>query len=424
MGACQPVFFAVGWQIAESLRTKLSRQTARSRAVGLLHEVGIPDAGRRASAFAHQLSGGMCQRVKIAMTLGSPRLALHSPLDTLAPIATKFSETLMPLSRRQLIRSTSTSALLSAIGTGALAQAGALDSARIVTGFPPGGTSDTICRRVAERLKPGYAKTVVVENRSGAGGQIAIQHMKTQAADGTSLLQTPMSMLGIYPHIYKKLAYDPLADLTPASLGAVFDFGFAVGPAVPATVKNIGDFLTWCKANPMQANYGSPAAGSVPHFIGVLIGRAGGVDLKHIPYRGTQPAILEMMGGQLPAVSGPVGEFTQHVASGRCRVLATTGGQRNRFAPDVATLAEQGLRDLVFNEWFGFYLPGQAAGDVVQRANTALRAALAAPDVIDGLALMGLEARSSTPAELAAMLKADTERWGPIVKSIGFTADS
>ena len=330
----------------------------------------------------------------------------------------------MSLTRRQLIQSTSAAALLSGIGSRALAQAAPFENARIVTGFPPGGTSDTICRRVAERLKPGYAKTVVVENRSGAGGQIAITSMKTAAADGTTILQTPMSMLGIYPHIYKKLPYDPIADLTPASLGAIFDFGFAVGPLVPASVKNIADFLAWCKANPTQANYGSPAAGSVPHFIGVLIGRAGGVDLKHVPYRGTQPAILEMMGGQLPAVSGPIGEFTQHVASGRCRVLAATGAVRSKFAPDVATLAEQGHKELVFSEWFGFYLPAKTAAELVQRANSALRAALAEKDVVDGLALMGLESKSSTPAELAAMLKADTERWGPIVKSIGFTAES
>ena len=335
----------------------------------------------------------------------------------------------MNITRRELILSTGAATLLSTVGADALAQTqaptpAAFENARIVTGFTPGGTSDTICRRVAERMKPGYAKTVVVENRSGAGGPIAIQSMKTVPADGSTILQTPMSMLGIYPHIYKRLAYDPVADLTPVSLGAVFDFGFAVGPAVPASVKNIADFLAWCKANPTQANYGSPAAGSVPHFIGVLIGRAGDVDLKHIPYRGTQPAILEMMGGQLPAVSGPIGEFTQHVASGRCRVLAASGAQRSKFAPDVPTLAEQGLKDLVFSEWFGFYLPARAAPDIVQRANLALRAALAASDVIDGLAVMGLEAKSSSPAELAAMLKADTERWGPIVKSIGFTADS
>jgi tripartite-type tricarboxylate transporter receptor subunit TctC len=328
----------------------------------------------------------------------------------------------MTLARRTLLQSAVASALV-AVGTRAQAQA-ALDNVKIITGFPPGGTSDTICRRVAARLAPGYGRSVVVENRTGAGGQIAIQAVRTMAPDGATILQTPMSMLGIYPHIYRRLPYDPVADLTPVTLGCTFDFGLAVGPAVPASVRTLPEFLAWCKANPAQANFGSPAAGSVPHFIGVLLGRSAGIELKHVPYRGTQPAILEMIGGQIQAVSGPIGEFTQHVAAGRCRLLAATGATRSRFAPDTPTLMEQGLRDMSFSEWFGFYLPARASAEVVQRANTALRAALADRETVDGLALMGLEAKSSTPAELAALLKADTEKWGPIVKSIGFTAES
>ncbi len=331
----------------------------------------------------------------------------------------------MHISRRQVLQSAAASIALTSLGSPARAQATAPpDLVKIITGFPPGGTSDTICRRVAAKLQPGYGKSVVVENRAGAGGQIAIQAFKLMAPDGTVLLQTPMSMLGIYPHIYKKLAYDPIADLTPVSLGANFDFGFAVGAAVPAAVKNMNEFLAWCKANPAQANFGSPAAGSVPHFIGVLAGRSAGIELRHVPYRGTQPAILDMIGGQVQAVSGPVGEFTQHVAAGKCRLLATTGAQRNKFAPGVPTMVEQGLKDMAFSEWFGFYLPGKAAPDVVQRANAALRAALAAPDVIEGLEVMGLEARSSTPAELAALLRLDHDRWAPLIKAIGFSADS
>jgi tripartite-type tricarboxylate transporter receptor subunit TctC len=328
----------------------------------------------------------------------------------------------MSLSRRTLLQTVGAGALLAA-GASARAQA-ALENVKIITGFPPGGTSDTICRRVAAKMAPGYGRSVVVENRTGAGGQIAIQAVRTMAPDGATILQTPMSMLGIYPHIYRRLPYDPVADLTPVTLGCTFDFGFAVGPAVPASVRNIAEFLAWCKANPAQANFGSPAAGSVPHFIGVLLGRSAGVDLKHVPYRGTQPAILEMIGGQIQAVSGPVGEFTQHVAAGKCRLLASTGAARSRFAPDTPTMVEQGLRDMSFSEWFGFYLPARASAEVVQRANTALRAALADKETVDGLAVMGLEAKSSTPAELAALLKADTERWGPIVKAIGFTAES
>ena len=328
----------------------------------------------------------------------------------------------MTLSRRTLLHTTAATALL-ACAPQAFAQA-VLENVKLITGFPPGGTSDTICRRVAAKLAPGYARTAVVENRTGAGGQIAIQGVKSMAPDGSTILQTPMSMLGIYPHIYKKLSYDPVADLTPVTLGCTFDFGFAVGPAVPAGVKSLADFLAWCKANPDKANFGSPAAGSVPHFIGALLGRNAGIDLKHVPYRGTQPAILDMIGGQIQAVSGPIGEFTQHVAAGKCRLLAATGGARSKFAPDTPTMVEQGLRDMNFSEWFGFYLPGKAVTEVVQRANTALRAALADKETVDGLALMGLEAKSSTPGELAAMLKADTERWGPIVKTNGFTAES
>jgi len=328
----------------------------------------------------------------------------------------------MNFSRRQLMQTTGASALLAGLGQAAWAQS--LESVKLVTGFAAGGTSDTICRRVADKLRTGYAKSAVVENKTGAGGQIAIQAMKGQPADGSVILQTPMSMLGIYPHIYKKLPYDPVADVAPVSLGCTFDFGFAVGPSVPASVKTVTEFLAWCKANPSEANFGSPAAGSVPHFIGTLIGRSGGVDLKHVPYRGTQPAILDMIGGQLPAVSGPVGEFTQHVAAGKCRLLATSGAKRSKFAPTVATLTEQGLKDMAFNEWFGFYLPAGASAATVQRVNAALRNALAAPDVIEGLAAMGLEAASSSPAELAALLKRDHDRWGPLVKAIGFTADA
>ena len=331
----------------------------------------------------------------------------------------------MPCTRRRVLESAWAGTVLAGLGTRAWAQTAApLETVKVITGFTPGGTSDTICRRVAARMQPGYGKSVVVENRSGAGGQIAISAVKAMPPDGSVILQTPMSMLGIYPHIYKKLAYDPIADLTPVSQGAIFDFGFAVGPAVPAGVKNMVEFLAWCKANPALANFGSPASGSVPHFVGVLVGRAAGVDLKHVPYRGTQPAILDMIGGQIQAVSGPVGEFTQHVAAGKIRLLATSGAQRNKFAPGVPTLVEQGMKEMAFSEWFGFYLPAKAAPDVVQRANAALRSALAAPETVDGLELMGLESRSSSPAELAAMLKADYERWGPLVKAIGFTAES
>lgn len=327
----------------------------------------------------------------------------------------------MKTSRRELLHIALATA---AAGLPLVGRAQTMDNAKILSGFAPGGTLDTLARRVAQHMNGSYAKAVVVDTRTGAGGQIAISALKISPPDGSVLLATPMSMLGIYPHTYKKLPYDPVTDLAPVSLGVVYDMGFAVGPQVPATVKTVPEFLEWCKANPTHANFGSPAPGSVPHFVGELIGRAGKVELRHVGFRGSQPAILDMMGGQIAAVSAPVGEFLPHLSGGKVRVLATSGATRNKFVPAASTLVEQGLKDLVFGEWMAFYLPGKATADVVQKANAAIRSALVDKDVISGLAAIGLEAKSSSPAELAAMLKADTEKWGPIVKAIGFTAES
>ena len=327
----------------------------------------------------------------------------------------------MPLSRRQLIQSSSAAALLAGIGRNAWAQA--LDSTKIIAGFAPGGTADTVSRRVADKLHPAYARNAIVENKTGAGGQIAVQFVKIAAPDGATVLLSPMSMLGIYPHTYKKLPYDPAVDLTPVSVAAIFEYGLAVGPMVPTSAKTAPDFLAWCKANPALANFGSPAAGSAPHFIGALLARAGNVDLRHVAFRGTQPAIRDRIGGQIAAVCGPTGDFSQHLAAGKCRLLASSGGVRGKFTPATPTLVEQGFKDMAFTEWFGFFLPAKAPPEVVQRLNSAIRAALASPDVIDGLALAYLEVMPTSPAQLAAMLKSDTERWGPLVKAVGFTPE-
>ena len=333
----------------------------------------------------------------------------------------------MTSNRRGFIRASGAVAALATFGFAGRtnAQGQTLDTVKIITGFPPGGTSDTLCRRVAEGLRGGsYTKLALVDNKPGAGGQIAVQSMKGAPTDGSVLLQTPASMLMIYPHVYKKLAYDAFADVTAVTLACTFEFALGAGPAVPDSVKTVPEFLAWCKANPGQANFGSPGAGSVPHFIGVLLGQSAGIEMKHVAYRGSAPAIQDLVAGQIQVVSAPVGEFLQQAAAGKIRILGVSGEKRSRFAPNVPTYAEQGLKDMTFSEWFGFFAPGGTPAAVVNRANEALRAALAQKDVIDGLAVMGLEAASSTPAELAMLLKTSYDRWGPIVKKIGFTADS
>ena len=330
----------------------------------------------------------------------------------------------MSFTRRQILQTTSASALMASLGQNVFAQATTnIETATIVTGFAAGGTSDTTCRRLATKLGGDYAKTVVVENRTGAGGQIAVGYVKGKPADGSTILQTPTSILTIYPHIYKKLPYDPMVDITPVSLACIFDFGFAVGPAVPASVKTVPEFLAWAKANPAGANYGSPAAGSTPHFIGALLGKKGEVELKHAAYRGTQPAMLDLLGGNVSSVSGPIGDITQHLSTGKVRILGVSGAKRSRFAPEVPTFGEQGLKDMAHSEWFAFFLPAKASPELVAKLNAAMKSALAQKDVIDGLGTFGLEAMSSTPAELTELLKKDTAKWAPIVKEVGFTAE-
>lgn len=330
------------------------------------------------------------------------------------------------MTRRRLLEVGAAGSLLAMCAGNARAQPAApLDVVKVICGFPPGSSSDVTARTLADRLaRNGYAGSGVVENKTGAGAQIAVQFVKAQAPDGRTLLQTPMSMLGIYPHTYRRLPYDPVKDLTPVSLACTFDFGLAVGPAVPPTVRSVAEFLAWAKANPSKASFGGPAAGAVPHFIGVLLGRSSGVELTHVAYRGTHPAIQDVIGGQLPAVIGPVGDILRYVGQPGYRVLATSGASRSRFSLEIPTLTEQGYKDFVYTEWYGIYMPPGATAATVARTNSAVRAALGHPDVVKSLGTMGMEASSSSAQELTELLRKDTERWGPIVRSVGFTVDS
>ena len=324
--------------------------------------------------------------------------------------------------RRQLLQAAGGGMTLGALPLAVLAQA-MPDNLKIICGFAPGGTSDTISRRTGDKLAGAYAKTAVVENRAGAGGRIAIDAVKASPPDGTTLLLTPGSMLFIYPHIYKALSYNPFTDLMPVSVAANIVHGLAVGPMVPESVKTVPEFIAWCKANPKSANYGSPAAGSTPHFIGTMVEKTAGLQMNHIGFKGTQLAIVDLMGGQVPAVIGPDGEFLPHIKTGRVRMLATSGPKRSRFFPDVPTFAEQGLRDIQVTEWFGFFMAAKTPTETINRASAALSVALRDKQVVDSFALMGMEAAPSTPAELAARLKGDHDFWLPIVKATGFTAD-
>lgn len=324
--------------------------------------------------------------------------------------------------RRQFTQTLLSSAALAASGLPISAFAQNPEIARILVGFPPGGTTDALARLMADKLRGGYANNVMVENRPGAGGQIAITALKGATPDGNTLLLTPSSMLSVYPFTYSRLPYT-LDDVAPVSVACFFSHGFGVGPAVPESVKNMKDFFAWAQANPSRANFGSPAAGSIPHLTAALMARMTQTELNHVPYRGSAPGITDLLGGQISSMCSPVGDYLQHIQTGRLRLLATTGPERSPFTPNVPTFKEQGI-DLSVREWYGFFLPGTAPADVRRRAAAYLQPVLTNPEVVQTLAEQGMEAQASTPDQLAAWLKADADQWRTIVKEIGFSADS
>ncbi|WP_114972387.1 tripartite tricarboxylate transporter substrate-binding protein [Rhodoferax ferrireducens] len=324
--------------------------------------------------------------------------------------------------RRHFITGAAALPLGGVLALPSLAWGQGLELGRIVSGFPPGGTVDVLARRVADKLRGSYATNMVVENKPGAAGQIGVITVKDANPDGSTLLLTPSSMLSIYPYTYPKLQYK-LEDVAPVSVGAYINHGLAVGPAVPASVKTLKDFLAWTRANPDKASYGSPGAGSMPHMIGVLIDKFGGAGWRHIPYRGTVPGVQDLLGGQISAFCGPIGDYLPHLKTGKLRVLAISGKSRSPFLPDVPTLRELGM-PLAVREWYGFFLPGKASATTVRRAAAYLQPALAQPDLVDYGRQFGLDIQSSSAPALGELLQADAEEWRRLIKQIGFTAES
>ena len=198
------------------------------------------------------------------------------------------------LNRRQFSFAAATG--LIGLGLPQASRAQAIDTLKLLCGYPPGGTTDAVTRRLAGSLQAaGHAKVALVDNKPGASGRLAIDELRRSPADGSVMLLTPASAISLFPHFYNKLSYRP-EDLAPVGTACRIGFGFGVGPAVPASVKTLKDYLAWVKAHPDQANYGSPGNGSPPHFLGALLGKAAGVDLRHVPYRGTAPGIQDLLG--------------------------------------------------------------------------------------------------------------------------------
>jgi tripartite-type tricarboxylate transporter receptor subunit TctC len=278
-----------------------------------------------------------------------------------------------------------------------------------------------VARLLADQLRGNYSPTVIVDNKAGAGGRIGAQAVKAGEADGSQFLLTPASILTIYPHVYKRLGYDSLADFTPVSSVAAVTFAFGVSSAVPASVKTVADYVAWVKANPKDANYGSAAAGATPHFVGTMLGRAAGVQLNHIPFKGGAPLVSDLLGGQIQAGVNVLPEVLPHAQSGKLRILAVSGAKR--FLPNVPTFAESGFKDVEASEYFGVFVPAKTPPDVVTKLNAAIQKALKAKPMIEGLEKLSFEVEGQSPAEFDKIVKSELHRWGPVVKASGFSSE-
>lgn len=327
------------------------------------------------------------------------------------------------LNRRSAL---ATLAAFTVAGTTGRAHAQPLGSVRILYGFPAGSAGDTVARAIAQRLggTPYTSGNVTVENRIGAGSRLAMEALKAAPPDGSVLALVPMAMMVIYPHVFRKLNFDAAADFVPVGMAGTSQLGLVVGPAVPPEVTNINTFLAWAKAHPDRAGYGSPGAGATPHFLGALLGMSQGVLLRHVAYRGVVPGMADLVAGRVPAMMVPAGDGMAPHRSGQARMIATSGAQRCVFSPDVATFAEQGFGDLVTEEWFAFYAPAGTPAGVVAQANAAINAALQQSEVVGKMASVGMTAQGSSSEDMVRLQRADFERWGPLVKRVGFTADS
>ena len=317
------------------------------------------------------------------------------------------------LHRRRVLR-LGGAALVAASPFAQLARAQSNAPVKLMVGFAAGGSTDNTARLVAEQLRAGLGRNVIVDNRAGAGGRLMLEQTKGAKPDGDTLVFVPHGAMTLFQHIYRNLRYSP-DDYTPVGRVSISDFGLATGPAT--TAKTLAEYLTWARDPAHKAAFGSPGVGTAPNFLGELLAKRAKLSLTHVGYRGSAPAVVDVMGGALSLAIVPVADLLQHHQAGKLRILATLGAQRSSFLPQVPTLKESGI-DLVSDAWFGLYAPAGTPPGLVNTMNEAVRKGM--PAMAEPLARMGMVPAPSTPAELAQIAQAESTFWAKAVKETGF----
>lgn len=324
----------------------------------------------------------------------------------------------MTVTRRTLLAGAPALALGAAFPRRARAQgAGAI---RIIYPFAPGGGGDGTVRFLGNELSKALGESVIIENRPGADGRLGVRAVVIAPPDGRTILFTPFGPIVTHPSVYPNLPYNPLKDLVPLSQAARIEFAISTGPQTPAA--DLKEMVAYIRANPGKASFGSPGSGTIPHFMGILFSTAAGLDLRHVPYRGTMPALTDAAGGNIALVCSPASDAGEMHKSGLIRMLATTGAARSPFTPGIATFREQGF-DIEAESWYGLYLPKGAPAAMVERYSKAFADAAQSAAGRELMERFGLVPTGTTSAELARIQQRDFERWAAPIKASGFKPD-
>jgi tripartite-type tricarboxylate transporter receptor subunit TctC len=290
----------------------------------------------------------------------------------------------------------------------------------IVVGFEPGGGTDTTARIIGKTLGDQLGQQVVVENRAGAGGTIAVAYVAKAAPDGYTIVLANVGALTANPFLMH-LTYDPLKDLTPISMAAIFANVLVVQPGLP--VKNLADYLKLAKEKPKSITYASSGVGGAGHLAGELLAILAKVELVHVPYKGGGPAMQGFLGGQVDSFfATPVSSIKQ-IEAGKARAIATTGAKRADLMPEVPTVAEQGYPNYEALNWYGFLGPAGLPKPIVERLHREIAKAIADPEVVSAMKKTGVEPQSSRPEEFAAYIKSEYATWGKVIKQAGIKAE-
>ena len=287
----------------------------------------------------------------------------------------------------------------------------------IVVPTAAGGGNDAMARTVGQKLGVLLGRPVIVENRAGANGALAAEYVAKAAPDGNTLMFGYIATHAMNPAL-QKLRYDPVKDFEPVGLVGYSPTLMVVNPALRA--RDVKDLLRMLREKPDAYSVASAGNGTAPHFAAELFKMATQTAMLHVPYKGSAPAIQDLLGGQIAAVCSPVGDSFPHLKSGRLRLLATSSDKRSRFSPDVPTFGEQGYKGLEMQEWFGLFMPKGTPPAVLQRAAQAIRQAVAMPEVVDAFTRFGFEAEANTPEEFLRLMQQDYNNWAQRVKAICF----